>query len=163
MEVQFLTMRPASTDPAMFPEIWNGMRTNLRLLPLILLVACGKEEQPPGPEPLPPPPAPAQQDYRDAIVGDYVGYRHFASWSMSSPNGYDTTYARSFSIEKDTADSSIIADGQLFRVDANLHFYESPYPGVVRSFAFSNDTATIFLRSGGLGGYSATTTVGVRQ
>jgi len=140
------------------------MRYILVSVLIMLLVACSKEEeQVVGSDPLPPPPGPVQQDHRDAIVGDYVGYRQHESWSISSPNGYDTTYAYTFRIEKDTADSSIIADGQLFRIDANYYFYASPYPGIIRSFEFRNDTATIYLRSGGLGGFSASTTVGVRQ
>jgi hypothetical protein len=139
------------------------MRYTLASALIILLVACSKEEQVTGSDPLPPPPVPVQQDHRDAVVGDYVGYRQHESWSISSPNGYDTTYAYTFTIEKDTADSSIIADGQLFRIDANYNFYASPYPGIIRSFEFRNDTATIYLRSGGLGGSSASTTVGVRQ
>lgn len=104
-------------------------------------------------------------DFRDSLQGYYVGTKNNYSWSMGTPpNEYDTTYAWSFTILKDTSDSSIIADGILFKLDSTGSCYEVYYPGpTIKSFEFSNDTAILFFRSGGLGGYNTTTITGVRQ
>lgn len=104
-------------------------------------------------------------DFRDSIIGNYVGTKNNYFWMMGNPpNQGDTTYAWNFSIVKDTSDSSIIADGYLFKLDSALKCYELYVPGpVIRSFEFRNDSAILFFRSGGLGGYGTTTIKGLLQ
>jgi hypothetical protein len=135
-----------------------------RLLLSSLLIAsffaCKKDDKDEAPSPATP------VDYRDVVVGNYVGTKNNYLWMMGMPPIVsDTTYAWTFSIAKDsTSDSTIIADGYLFKVDSNLHCYEVYAPGPsIRSFNLSNDTATIYFRSGGLGGYGTTTIIGVKQ
>lgn len=125
------------------------------------LFACKKEDNDDPQDPGPTTPV----DYRDAVVGNYVGTKNNYTWMMGMPpNVFDTTYAWSFTVVKDTSDSSIIADGYLFKVDSNLYCYEIQVPGpTIRSFSFSNDTSIIYFRSGGLGGYGTTTITGVKQ
>jgi hypothetical protein len=104
-------------------------------------------------------------DFRDSIVGNYIGTKNNYSWTMGMPpNQSDTTYAWTFTIVKDTSDSSIIADGYLFKLDSTLTCYEQQLPGpIIRSFIFRNDSAILYFRSGGLGGYSTTTIKGLLQ
>lgn len=123
--------------------------------------ACKKED---NDEAQPTPAAPV--DYRDVVVGNYVGTKNNYFWMMGMPpTSSDTTYAWSFAITKDTtSDSTIIADGYLFKVDSNLYCYEVQTPGpTIRSFSLNNDTARIYFRSGGLGGYGTTTIIGIKQ
>ncbi|MFN8154585.1 MAG: hypothetical protein U0Y08_09865 [Bacteroidia bacterium] len=122
--------------------------------------ACKKEEHEETLTPVTP------VDYRDAVVGNYIGTKNNHTWIMGMPpNEFDTTYAWTFTIIKDsTSDSTIIADGYSFKVDSNLYFTEGLLPGPnTRTFSFSNDTAIIYFRSGGLGGYSSTTITGIKQ
>jgi hypothetical protein len=80
------------------------------------------------------------------------------------PTSSDTTYAWSFTVVKDTTDSSIVADGYVFKIDSALRCYESQVPGpTIRSFDFRNDSAIIYFRSGGLGGYGTMTIKGLKQ
>lgn len=104
-------------------------------------------------------------DFRDSIEGNYVGTKNNYSWMMGlPPTQNDTTYAWTFTIVKDTSDSSIIADGYLFKLDSTLTCYDQQLPGpIIRSFIFRNDSAILYFRSGGLGGYSSMTIKGVLQ
>lgn len=104
-------------------------------------------------------------DFRDSLVGNYTGTKNNYSWLMGvPPTQSNTTYPWTFSIVKDTSDSSIIADGYLFKLDSALKCYESTLPGpTIRSFEFRNDSAIIFFRSGGLGGYGTITIKGLLQ
>lgn len=127
----------------------------------VLLLSSCKKDNVSSPDTNTPP---AAVDFRDALTGNYTGTKNNYSWSIANPaNPYDTTYAWSFTIAKDTADSSIIADGVTFKLDSSLSFYEMPYPGQIKSFEFRNDSAIIYFRSGGLGGYSTTTVLGAKQ
>ncbi|MFM9056717.1 MAG: hypothetical protein ACKOQY_08550, partial [Bacteroidota bacterium] len=98
---------------------------------------------------------PVSVDFRDVLIGNYSGTKNNYYWSMNPANIYDTTYAWSFTIAKDTADSSIIADGVVFKLDSTLSFHEMTNPGQIKKFDFSNDSAIMFFRSGGLGGFSS--------
>ncbi|MFM7079274.1 MAG: hypothetical protein ACKOYC_05740, partial [Bacteroidota bacterium] len=76
---------------------------------------CGKDD---GDEPAP---TPVPTDFRDALVGNYVGTKQQGSWSMSNPIPYDTTYAYSFSVQKhSSAPDSIIVDGHTYPLDSTL-------------------------------------------
>jgi len=133
----------------------------LATLLVVIFFGCKKDadndSQVPGPT-LP-------VDYRDALVGNYVGTKNNYSWMMGMPPIVnDTTYAWTFTIVKDTSDSSIIADGYLFKLDSTLSFYDMQVPGpTIRSFDFRNDSAIIYYRSGGLGGYGTMTIKGLKQ
>lgn len=129
--------------------------------------ACEKEEKQ---APVIPDPIVTPTDYRESVVGNYIGTKNDYSWMMpmppnTSPHISDTTYAWSFSIVMDTtSDSTIIADSYLFKVDSNLTCMELQMPGpTIREFTFSHDTARIFLRSGGHGGYWTKTIIGIKQ
>lgn len=134
---------------------------------LTLCIGCKKEQeavvQDPPPLNFPGPITPT--DFRDPIVGNYAGTKNNYLWIMGGPPTVsDTTYPWTFTIIKDTTDSSILADGYLFKLDTALSCYEIQFPGpTIRSFEFRNDSAIIFFRSGGLGGYSTTTIKGVKQ
>jgi hypothetical protein len=128
---------------------------------LSVFITCKKAEDPVPEDPGIVTPA----DFRDSIIGNYVGTKHINSWIMGNPPTQgNTTYAWNFSIVKDTSDSSIIADGYLFKLDSTLQCYELFVPGpIIRSFEFRNDSAILYFRSGGLGGYSTTTIKGLKQ
>jgi hypothetical protein len=125
------------------------------------LFACKKEDNDDPQDPGPTTPV----DYRDAVVGNYVGTKNNYFWMMGMPpTSSDTTYAWSFTVVKDTTDSSIVADGYVFKIDSTLRCYESQVPGpTIRSFDFRNDSAIIYFRSGGLGGYGTMTIKGLKQ
>ncbi|MFN5355938.1 MAG: hypothetical protein ACK5CT_04925 [Bacteroidota bacterium] len=107
---------------------------------------------------------PSHTDYRDPVIGLYTGTRNQYSWAQGNPPViFDSTWAYSFSVVKDTAYNRVIADGEVFTLDSNLSFYEMPTPGFIRSFSFSNDSVTLFFRSSGLGGYGSTTITGLKQ
>lgn len=129
----------------------------LRILLLSVgLAGCASDDTPT--------PNPATGDYRDPVIGVFIGTRNQYSWAMGNPPlTFDSTWAYSFSVVKDTVFNSVIANGEVFTLDSNLSYYESPSPGQVRSFSFSNDTVTLYSRSGGLGGYSTTTIIGLKQ
>jgi hypothetical protein len=121
---------------------------------LVLLAACAEDGDAPTPA----------SDYRDPVIGQYNGTYNQYTWMMGSPAFiFDSTWAYSFSVLKDSSPDKVIANGALYTLDSNLSFYESPSPGQVRSFSFSNDTVTLYSRSGGLGGFSSTTITGKKQ
>ncbi|MFM9056839.1 MAG: hypothetical protein ACKOQY_09175, partial [Bacteroidota bacterium] len=62
-----------------------------------------------------------------------------------------------------TADSSNMAEGVVFNRETTLSFHEMTKPGQIKKFEFRNDSAIMFFRSGGLGGFSSTTVLGARQ
>lgn len=120
-------------------------------------VGCSQDD-----DGVPVPSAPA--DFRDPLIGTYVGTKQQGSWSISNPVGYDTTYAYSFVVEKhSTATDSIIVDGRTYPMDTTLSYYYSPYPGNIDQLDFRYDSCFIYLRSGGLGGYSFTLRQGRKQ
>lgn len=131
------------------------------LLCFLIIFSCKKEDGKELQENTPITPA----DFRAIAEGTYIGTKNNYSWIMGSPPIVsDTTYPWTFTIVRDTSDSSLIADNYLFKVDANLHCYEVMTPGpVIRSFDFRNDSAIIYFRSGGLGGYGTVTIIGVKQ
>jgi hypothetical protein len=131
------------------------------ILILAVFITCKKDEDP-TPDVLV---VVIPADFRDSIVGSYVGTKNNYFWMMGlPPTQNDTTYAWTFTIVKDTSDSSIIADGYLFKLDSALSCYEQQFPGpTIRSFIFRNDSAILFFRSGGLGGYGTTTIKGLLQ
>jgi hypothetical protein len=102
-------------------------------------------------------------DFRQQLYGQYVGTRNNYSWSMSNPSGFDTTFAYSFTVNPHPSLDSIFVDGSAFPIDTSGYFYEMPYPGQIRSLEFIGDTCKIYYRSGGLGGYSTTNCIGVKQ
>lgn len=109
-------------------------------------------------------PTPSPTDFRDPLVGLYLGTKQVGSWNMSNPIIYDTTYAYSFSVAKHpSAADSIIVDGRTYSIDTTLIYYYSPYPGNIDQLDFRNDSCFIYLRSGGLGGYSFTHRQGRKQ
>lgn len=109
-------------------------------------------------------PTPSPTDFRDPLVGLYLGTKQVGSWNMSNPITYDTTYAYSFSVAKHpSAADSIIVDGRTYSIDTTLIYYYSPYPGNIDQLDFRNDSCFIYLRSGGLGGYSFTHRQGKKQ
>lgn len=119
--------------------------------------ACSQDD-----DSLPSPSGPS--DFRDPLIGTYVGTKQQGSWSISNPIGFDTTYAYSFIVEKHgSALDSIIVDGRTYPIDTSLSYYYSPYPGNIDELDFRNDSCFIYLRSGGLGGYSFTLRKGKKQ
>jgi hypothetical protein len=109
-------------------------------------------------------PNPAPFDFRDALVGNYVGTKQLYSWNMSNPIAYDTTFAYSFSVSKHpSATDSIIVDNRVYPIDTSLSYYYSNYPGNIDQMDFKNDSCLIYQRSGGLGGYSYTYRKGKKQ
>ncbi|MFM8917168.1 MAG: hypothetical protein ACKOKB_01830 [Bacteroidota bacterium] len=123
------------------------------------MVGCNQDEEDvlPTPDPIP-------VDFRDELVGNYVGTKQQGSWSISNPIPYDTTYTYSFSVQKhSSAPDSIIVDGRTYPLDTTLSYYYSPYPGNIDQLDFRNDSCFIYLRSGGLGGYSFTLRQGRKQ
>lgn len=104
-------------------------------------------------------------DYRDSIVGNYAGTKRNYLYMMGFPlTQSDTTYPWIFTVVKDTSDSSVIADGGIFKLDTALACYEEQLPGpLIRSIIFRNDSAILYFRSGGLGGYGTTTISGKLQ
>ena len=121
------------------------------------LVGCKKDDD----EVLP---NPAAFDFRDALVGNYVGTKQLYSWNMSNPIAYDTTFAYSFSVSKHpSATDSIIVDNRVYPIDTSLSYYYSNYPGNIDQMDFKNDSCLIYQRSGGLGGYSYTYRKGKKQ
>lgn len=139
------------------------MKNILIVLTLLFAFASCKKDKDDIPEVLPIVNPPA--DFRDSILGNYVGTKNNYFWMMGAPPiQSDTTFAWNFTIVKDTSDSSIIADGYLFKLDSALQCYELQVPGpTIRSFTFRNDSAILFFRSGGLGGYGTTTIKGLLQ
>ena len=129
----------------------------LFVLALFYLVGCKKDDEVVNPNTGP-------VDFRDALVGNYVGTMQQGSWSISNPISYDTTYAYTFSVQKHTsAPDSIVVDGRTYPLDTTLSYYYSPYPGNIDQLDFRNDSCFIYLRSGGLGGYSFTLRQGRKQ
>lgn len=120
------------------------------------LISCSQEEDAiPNPIPF---------DFRDALVGNYVGTKQLYSWNMSNPIAYDTTFAYSFLVSKHpTAADSIIVDNRVYPIDTSLSYYYSNYPGNIDQMDFKNDSCIIYLRSGGLGGYSYSYRKGKKQ
>ena len=109
-------------------------------------------------------PNPAPFDFRDALVGNYVGTKQLYSWNMSNPIAYDTTFAYSFSVSKHpSATDSVIVDNRVYPIDTSLSYYYSNYPGNIDQMDFKNDSCLIYQRSGGLGGYSYTYRKGKKQ
>ena len=94
------------------------------------------------------------QDYRDPLCGVYQGTRQNVFWTMNG-GGHDTTYAYQFDVVKLSSPDSIMADGISVKLDSVNQYYSMPYPGQITSVSFRNDSCLIFLRSGGLGGYSS--------
>jgi hypothetical protein len=134
----------------------NRIVVALSFVIVFLVTGCGKDDE----QMLTPVPV----DFRDALVGNYVGTQQQYFWTMSNPIAFDTTYAYSFSVSKHpTSADSIIVDNRVYPIDTSLSYYYSNYPGNIDQMDFRNDSCLIYQRSGGLGGFSYTYRKGKKQ
>ncbi len=135
------------------------MKAKIILLLFVIVGAYScRKDNPPAPAPTP---APTTADYRDTVLGNYIGTRHFLYTDQFGAIVItDTTYTDTILVTKNATVLDVIYfDG----MHANLHTnyaigdddYWYPHGGIGGSFTLSNDSLELHY-GGGWAGYSST-------
>jgi hypothetical protein len=123
----------------------------------LVLFSCAKSEVKMEPEPE----APA--DYRSAWVGDYDVFSSCYSWMLGEP-GTTSEFNEviTVSIIPGTSDSISLNGTMNIPIDSNGTYFSSPFPSNYYDLRLWQDSLEIHFNSGGLGGGSGCSKVGVK-